>query len=113
MQRIRGLICYVFIITSLTLGLKAGGFEGSITFVKESFYDTSYMVCYVKGSMIRLEELNSKKQIISVFLVDTQKESILHINPEKKLYSKLRKKPLSRYKEEKFVIQKTDNSKKN
>ena len=110
MERVKRLIGYCIII-SLTIAMKAEGFEGSITFVKETFYDTSYMICYVKGNLIRLEELNSKKQIINIFLVDEQKESILLINPEKKLYSKLNQKATIKSCCDKFVIQKTDISK--
>jgi hypothetical protein len=107
MRIIRVFASFLILSLGLLSNLNAIGFEGCITFVKESVYDTTYMLCYVKGDMLRLEECNSKKKVVNVFLIDTQKETIVLVNPGKKLYSHLRQKPVRNYKPDSFIIQKT------
>ena len=91
--------------------LSAKKFEGSITVVKESCFDTTFYTYYVSDGRIRIEELNSKKVLQSVCLINTNNEEVFVINPEKKLYTKLHKRPSNSNDEKQFTINKTSNYK--
>lgn len=95
----------------LPLFIEAKSFEGSITLVKESFYDTTFFTYYVSDGRIRVEECNSKKELQTVYLVDVNKEVVFVIDPQKKMYTKLKKINNAESAEEHFSIKKTNNYK--
>jgi len=68
----------------------AQNFEGSITFVKKSFYDTTVHHYFVKNDRIRIDKYEQQGgKLIEALLVDLQEESVTAINPQKKLYRPL------------------------
>ncbi|MGC8803030.1 MAG: DUF4412 domain-containing protein [Bacteroidales bacterium] len=89
----------------------ANSFEGSITWVKQSLYDTTFYTYYISGDRIRIDEKDSRNEVRRVYLVNIAKEDVYIIDPSRKMYTKL-KKMLSAPKESKhFVVKKTDNFK--
>jgi hypothetical protein len=103
------LIGLIFLIFSLPFF--GNGFEGSIMLIKESCYDTTFFTYYVADNKIRIEESNSKKVLQNVYIINIVTEDVFIINPEKKLYTKLRKKNQADNEEKHFTIKKTTNSK--
>jgi hypothetical protein len=89
----------------------AGGFEGSIILVKESCYDTSFFTYYVSDGKIRIEELDSKKLLQNIYLINTSTEEVFVVDPAKKLYTKLKKKNQADSEEKQYTILKTTNYK--
>ena len=102
---------FLLLLTFLPICLWANGFEGSITLVKETCFDTTFFTYYVSDGKIRIEEFNSKKLLQTIFIVNTHNEDVFIINPEKKLYTKLVKKPQGNSEEKQFTISKTTNNK--
>jgi hypothetical protein len=102
---------FFFLFVSVPLIIEAKSFEGSITMVKESFYDTTFFTYYVSDNRIRIEERNSKKDLQTVYLVNIDKKEVFVIDPLKKMYTKLKKISNTENAEEHFTIKKTDNYK--
>lgn len=100
-----------FILLLFTFNLNARSFEGSIDFVHESHYDTSYFTYYVKGNHIRIDKFDNKKELIQSLIIHLDQEEIFILSPSKKLYTKLEKKTVENYNSENFTILKTDNHK--
>lgn len=86
----KNFLLIVFLL--LQLICRAGGFEGSIFLIKESCYDTAFLKYYVSDGKIRIEELNSKKLLQHIYIINTVNDEVFIIDPVKKLYTKLRKK---------------------
>jgi hypothetical protein len=99
----------IFLFFSLFLSAKS--FEGSISMVKESCFDTTFYTYFVYDGKIRIEEMNSKKILQSICLINTNNQDVFIINPEKKLYTKLKKKSVHYNDNNEFVINKTTNYK--
>jgi hypothetical protein len=109
MLKLRKLFFFVFILIPFILEAKS--FEGSITMVKESFYDTTFFTYFVSDGRIRIEECNSKKELLNIYLVNTNNNEVLVINPTKKMYTKLKKLKSTENVETHFTIKKSDNYK--
>lgn len=101
----------VLVLIWVTKLLLANGFEGSITMIRQSVYDTTYYTYYVSKDRIRIEEKNNRKEVQRILLVNVAKEEVFIIDPIKKMYSKLRKlnEPIPDNRQ--FVIRKSDNYK--
>lgn len=68
----------------------AGTFEGSIKFVKKSFYDTTFLQYYIKDHQIRIDKYGRQGgELIETLLVDLEKQTVTAVNPIKKLYRPL------------------------
>jgi hypothetical protein len=80
------LIPFLFFLT-----LTAAGFEGSITFVKQTLYDTTYSTFLVKDNLVRIDEKNTKRQVLQSVIVDIQKQNITALCPSQKLYTNVKK----------------------
>ncbi len=89
----------------------SAGFEGSISLIKESFYDTTFFNYFVSDGKIRIEEFNSKKLLQHIYIVNTLNDEVIIIDPVKKLYTKLRKKPLNCNNDAQCAVLKSVNSK--
>ncbi|RPH32454.1 MAG: DUF4412 domain-containing protein [Bacteroidales bacterium] len=89
---IRRLIILSLIIT-LTLTVKASPnlykFEGSIKLKKETVYDTSYVIIQVRGNQVRLDEFDSKKNLVSIYIINLESEKVLALSPRQKLFYEL------------------------
>ncbi len=82
-----GLIYILFFC--LFLQVKGGGFEGRIDLIKETVYDTSYYTYNIKGSLVRIDQFNQHKKLINSLLVNMETESVIALNPYRKLYKKI------------------------
>lgn len=109
MKRIKGLLVLFLILNAAILS--AVSFEGSITFLKSSHFDTTYYVCYVRGEKVRVEVTDKKHRIRDILLVNLENEEVYFINPAKKLYSKLNRKPSPISLNEDYMYIKTQNVK--
>lgn len=92
--------------------LYASDFEGNITFVKETLYDTSYLTFSVKQNLVRLDERNSKQQILQSLIIDIKTKNIIALSPALKLYTTIQKhiNDVSEQKKD-FIFVKTENYK--
>lgn len=99
------------IILLMPLKNLSANFEGCISIVKETIFDTTRYNYYIKGDMVRIEELDRNQKVKSILLVDIKSENILAVNPSKKLYTKLNKKKNKIAEENQYIITKTDNYK--
>ncbi len=103
-----------WLVVTLMLIVKlafANGFEGSITMIRQSVYDTTYYTYYVSKDRIRIEEKNNRKELQRILLINIAKEDVFVIDPVKKMYTKLRKlnEPIPDNRQ--FVIRKLNNYK--
>jgi len=87
----RLIILHLIII--LALAVKASTnldkFEGSIKLKKETVYDTSFVVIQVRENMVRLDEYDSKKNLMSVYIINLESEKVLALSPKRKLFYEL------------------------
>lgn len=90
---------------------QASGFEGTITLVKQTYYDTTFYTYLVADGKIRIEEYNSKKNLQNVYIINTNNNQVLIINPGRKIYTKLNSKLQENAEEKTFTITKSTNSK--
>lgn len=87
-------------------------FEGSIFFVKITNVDTSYYAYHVKGDMVRVDELDKRKEIINSLLVDLKSQDMTALSPSRKMFMKLHSNPYVPKEDKSFEIKKTTNKKK-
>lgn len=99
------------LLFSIPLSVMAVGFEGSIQMVKESCFDTTYYTYYISDGNIRIEERNNKQVLLNIYLVNTDSNEVIVVNPGKKLYTRLQKKTVLAPGSDNFEIIKTANSK--
>jgi hypothetical protein len=65
-------------------------FEGSMTFEKQTYYDTTYYAYHVKGNYIRIEEMNRSKEISRIYIADIQNKAMVALHPARKLFTTIR-----------------------
>jgi len=65
-------------------------FEGSINLKKETVYDTSFVTIQVKGNLVRLDEFDCKKNLVSIFIINLENEKVLALSPKRKLFFELK-----------------------
>ena len=86
------LAIFFFLIT-LSTSVKASPnldkFEGSIKLMKETVYDTSFVIIQVRGSQVRLDEFDSKKNLISIYIINLESEKVLALSPKQKIFFEL------------------------
>jgi hypothetical protein len=76
------LMASLFVSTAIT----AQRFEGSIGFTKNIGPVTANYIYHVKDDMIRVEELDETGTIQGIMLVDTKKNTVVALSPERKMY---------------------------
>lgn len=75
------------LLLAFTLNASAQSFEGTIEFKKASTTDTTNYVYYVKGNMVRIDEIGSKsRKVEGTFLIDMDAKTMKSLNIERKLY---------------------------
>jgi hypothetical protein len=100
----------LLVLVFLGLCANASNFEGSITFVKKSYYDTTYLHYYIKNERIRIDQYNRKGgQLIETLMVDLREKSLIAVNPGKKLYRPLSIRPDEHPADKDFEVIKTRN----
>jgi hypothetical protein len=62
-------------------------FEGNISFVRESVFDTTRINILVKGNYIRVDEYNNQNVLLSSHLINLPEEKVIAISHEQKLYT--------------------------
>ena len=111
MDRIIKKFLFCFLFSVIQLHIFATGFEGSITFVKESCFDTTYFTYFVSAGKIRIDEFNGSKSLLNAYIINTNNEEVIVVNYEKKMYSKLKKRTEVDNNRDDFSVVKTSNSK--
>ncbi len=100
----------LFVLLLIAIASVANHFEGQITFVRKSFYDTTYLQYYIKQDRIRIDKYEEKGgPLIQTLLVDLEKETVTAVNPEKKLYRPLNISSGGSGKKSHFEVIKTNN----
>jgi hypothetical protein len=69
---------------------KVQKFEGSINLKKETVFDTSFVTIRVKGDQVRLDEYDSKRNLVSIYILNLVSEEVLALSPKYKLFYELR-----------------------
>ena len=84
----------ISVFTLLTLlgfaNSKLQNFEGSIHLKKETVYDTSFLKIQVKENHIRLEEFDSKKNLVSTLIINLENEKVYAVSPQQQLFCELK-----------------------
>ncbi|MFP4526356.1 MAG: DUF4412 domain-containing protein [Bacteroidales bacterium] len=88
-------------------------FEGHISFVKKTQYDTVHIHYFVKDNKVRINQYTDDGHLIKSLLADLEKDSIIAIDPSRKMYKPLNQKTESNLNKNKneLKIQKTKNHK--
>jgi hypothetical protein len=89
-----GLLIIISFFTFLSHSEKPDiGFEGSMTFVKMTHYDTTFFAYHVKDQYVRIEEMNRKKEVSRVYIIDTHNRAMVALHPNRKLFTTLHVNP--------------------
>jgi len=81
------LLVIIFLLCSAVL--KAEPFEGLIKFRQYTSYDTTLLRYSIRNNKIRINKYNNEGRLLECLLVDTEKEKVTALNPERKLYRPL------------------------
>ena len=85
------LLAVFYITTSHAQGSKGlEGFQGVIEFTKATTFDTTSYVYYVKGDMIRIDEITSDKKIAGILIVNTKTYKSTSLSPDRQVYMELK-----------------------
>jgi hypothetical protein len=87
-------------------------FEGTISFIRKSFYDTTEMCYYIKENKVRIEKRSPEGKIKQILLFDIKNGEMMAVDPERKLYRSLPVTSYSRIPDSTYKIIKTDIKKK-
>ena len=91
----------LFIITYSSLSSQS--FEGKIYFLKASLTDTSHYTYLVKGSKMRVDEMDKSGSTLQSLLIDLEKKEMTAMSPVRKMYMPF---PVKQ-----FILESTDNFK--
>ena len=81
------LVTIVAVIIAFASSAVAQSFEGVIEFKKASTIDTTSYIYYVKGNMVRIDEIGSKShKVEGSFIVDLDAKTMKFLNHDRKLY---------------------------
>ncbi|MFP4557045.1 MAG: DUF4412 domain-containing protein [Bacteroidales bacterium] len=110
---IRSSIIFITLCFSFHITLKAdlGSFEGEIRVVRETIYDTTYIEINVKDHMVRVDEHDSRKELVSSQIVDIEKEEVVALSHSKKLFAHVPVSPRIVDGSNELEINKTENHK--
>jgi len=87
------------------------GFEGNITFVKQTYYDTTYYTFSVKEKMVRIDEINNRHEIMQSLIINLQDKKITALSPSQKLFTTIEKFKASDDLQKDFSVIKSQNYK--
>jgi len=103
-------LCFSLIVCGQTG--KNGNFEGTITFVMQTFSDTIHYSYHVKDNMVRFDELDDCSVPHNCLLFNLKERTITAISPMRKLYMDIPLKPYADADTNDFEIIKSLNNKK-
>jgi len=86
------LLFKIFLFTSLTVqaNSKIHNFEGSINLKKETVYDTTLIAIHVKGPLVRIDEMDQRKNLLNSYIINLDDKSVIALSPQRKLYSEVK-----------------------
>jgi len=93
------------------LNTEAQPFEGTLTLLKKTQTDTTFLVIRVKGDMVRIDELDKEEHLQTYKLIDLLNNTIKVVNPEKKLYMLIGAKRKNPANSPNYEVEKTGNYK--
>lgn len=73
----------------VSISVFAQEFEGKIFLISNSQFDTLYYTYTVKSQYIKIDEYNKQKRLTKALIINTETNSIIAINPAKKLYTRI------------------------
>lgn len=112
MVKICLLSCLFFFLQSFSASIvRAQRFEGSITFQKITMSDTTFNVYHIKDNMVRIDEQNNKKKLISYYLIDIEAKTIVLVDPHKSSYTNISVRYAEKSKDPNIKVSKTENQK--
>jgi hypothetical protein len=111
MNRFLLLVVATIIIFSASLLANIRNFEGNINFVRQTVFDTTHISIFVKDNMVRVDEFDSKKRVISSQLINLNTKEVFALSHENRLYTQLKTTPPALANSKGVVVQKTENSK--
>lgn len=101
------LVLFVFVISNVS---NTYAFEGHITFVQSTGYDTLWLKYSIKGDKIKISKYDRDNNLIQCLLVDISEEQVTAIDYQQKLYRPLDLEQADQTKKEKkYTILQTDN----
>jgi hypothetical protein len=80
------LIHFLLLITIFQKTI-ACDFEGNLTIIKETFYDTTYFNFSIQKNMVRIDQKNTQKQVIQSIIINLDNEKITVLSPNYKLFT--------------------------
>jgi len=86
-------------------------FEGKISFIRESVFDTTFISIMVKGKMVRIDEHDPYDRLISRRIVNMENGSVIALSPDKKMFTQVATIETPKNKGENVRVMKTGNSK--
>jgi hypothetical protein len=105
----------IFILFSAALFavhvISAKDFEGTISMVKESYYDTSLYVFTIKGGLVRLDVKNSANITVQSLIIDSDVPKIIALSQNLKLFTIITLKKENLQKSLDFKVTSTANNK--
>lgn len=81
---------FLTVITLFAINLGSVlAFEGNVQLTRQSQYDTTYFIFYVKDASVRVDEFSASGQLNKTLLVDLNTEKIVALSPALKVYANL------------------------
>lgn len=100
------LILFVSIAPTVT---GSGPFEGTITFIRKSYYDTTELHYYIKDARIRIDKYTPEGELLQTMLVDIEKKEVMAVDAGRKLYRSLHINPQRKTPDSAYEVIKTQN----
>jgi hypothetical protein len=82
------LLVFTFILL-FVCSVNAGIFEGNILFVKQTQHDTVFYSFSVRNNLVRVDERNSRQQIVQSVIINIVSSEVTALSPSMKLYTTL------------------------
>mgnify|MGYP006292163777 CR=1 FL=1 len=103
---------FIYLLFGFSVYSSSNTFEGYISFVKETHYDTIHITFHVKDEKVRIDQHFNDGTILNSLLIDIPKEEVVAVDPVKKMYRVLNLSEETRkISANRFVIKKTGNHK--
>lgn len=80
---VKSLLFSTFIMLAFTLNAQ---FEGVINFKKQKGSEITNYTYYIKGKNVRIDEFGPEGAIKGIMLIDTEKDVVTALSPDRKLY---------------------------
>jgi len=105
------LVSFSLFNLSASAKVNTDSFEGSINLLRESVFDTTHITIMVKGSLARVDEVDKDNRLVSRRLIDLEKNTVVALSPQQKLYTNLQVSNLPKVNRAGVEVRKTENYK--